>query len=100
MSYGEPARVPDRLDLPRHPRRAFALGLVAPQDVHRLHKSTWRVHDEVFALRKGSLRSGMFELIARSGCPVGLDARSEVVLGPDRGVGDRLPETLRGRADV
>src|SRR5207248_8757425 len=43
---------------------------------------------------------GAAQLHARPRLPVGRHACAEVVLAPDLGVGDRLPEALRRRADV
>ena len=100
MDHGEPARVADGLDLPGDPRRALALGFLAPVHVHRLDEPSRRLDDEVLAFGEWSVSGGVFERVVRTGRPVGLDPGAEVVLGPDRRVGDRLPQALGRCADV
>src|SRR6185437_3888115 len=70
VDHRQAARVTDRLDLPGHPRRA------------------------------DPLRVGMADPVGRARRPVRLDHRAELVLRPDRRVGDGLPQALGRGADV
>ena len=100
MGDRQPARVADRLDLPRHARGGHGPGLVAPQHVHGLDEASRRVDLEVLALGERAFGAGMDEGVRRARRPVGLGAHAEVVLLPDRRVGDRLPQPFGRRADV
>src|SRR5919108_629227 len=97
---GEPAGILDRLDLPRHPGRALALHVVAPQSVEALDEPPRRVDLDVLAFGDRDARLRVDGLIARARLPVRLDSHPEAVLPPHLGVGDRLPELLGDRLDV
>src|SRR6185369_13616602 len=97
MGDGQATGVTDRLDLPGDPRGALALHVVAPERHHGVDQAARRVDFDDLAV--ADERSAA-HLEARTAPPVRGDAGAEVVLAPDVGVGDRLPESLRGRLDV
>src|SRR5438093_2787297 len=97
---GQPAGVLDLLDLPRDPGGSLAFDLVAPQGVEALDEPARRIDLEVLALCDVNARGRGRGLVARAGRPVRVGLDSEAVLGPQLGVGDRLPEAFRGRLDV
>src|SRR5664280_3213887 len=101
MGNGQAARVRgDGLDLPGYPGGALGLHGRAPERDHALDEPARRVDLEVHALAEGSGGVRSAHLVARAGRPVRGLAGAEVVLAPDLGIGDRLPEALRGRLDI
>lgn len=96
----KPAGVADGLDVPGDPRRAFGFHLVAPERDHALDELARWIDFEDLALAEQAVGLGGAHLEAPAGLPVRGDPHAEVVLAPDLGVGDRLPEALRGGADV
>src|SRR5580700_6130421 len=100
VDHREAARIADRLDLPRHPGRAGPLGVGTPQRAHRLHEPDRPFDDQVLALDQRPLRARMTEPVGRTGRPVRLDRRAELILRPDHRIGDRLPQALGRGADV
>ena len=56
--------------------------------------------DQVLALHQRPLRGRMTEPVGRTGRPVRLDRRAELVFRPDDRIGDRLPQALGRGADV
>ena len=68
---GQPARVADRLDLPRDPRGALAPSRRRPRARRmRLHEPARRVDLEVLALAEQAAAPGCAHLVARAGRPV------------------------------
>src|SRR5262245_27091339 len=99
MGDAEPAGGADRLDLPGHPRGAFASDLVAPQRLEALHEPPRWVDLEVLAA--GDLdHAGNPGPVLRSLGPLRFGPDAEAVLLAHLLAGDRLPEALRGRLDV
>src|SRR4029078_12809223 len=88
----------DGLDMIGDARGALALDVLVPERAHALHEAARRVDLEVLALPEQS--AGMAHLVPRALCEVRRDGRAERGLAPDLRVGDRFPESLRGRADV
>src|SRR5437763_7862295 len=97
---GEPARVADRFDLPRDPSAALVLHLVAPKRGHGVDQAAGRVDLEDVTLAQGYGPAARAHLEARAGLPLRGRSGAEVVLAPDLGIGDRLPEALGRGLDV
>src|SRR5437867_6411324 len=100
VGHRQMAGVADRLDLPCHPRGAFALHVLVPQGPHALDQSARRVDLEILPFSQKRVAAWVTLLVASADLPIRLDARAEVVLASHLAVGDRLPEALRGGLDV
>lgn len=96
----QPARVAHRLDLPGHSRGALALHVVAPQRPNGLDQPAGAIHLEDLSLAQSDLAAPGGDLVFRARLPVRGDRRTEIVDGPELGVGDGLPEPFRGGFDV
>src|SRR5438093_11804855 len=94
------AGVADRLDLPRHPRGAFALHVLVPQGLHALDQSARRVDLEVLPFSQKRVAAWVSLLVASADLPIRLDARAEVVLVSHLALRYCLSEALLGRLDV
>jgi hypothetical protein len=96
---GQPARVADRLDLPRDPGGALLLDVRAPESTEGPGQPPRGIDLEVLAVAEHT-GPGVAHLDPGAHRPVRGDPVAELEFAPDLGIGDRLPETLRGRADV
>src|SRR3954454_2383435 len=97
---GQPARVADRLDLPRHPRRALGLDVLAPARVVALDEPPRRVDLEGLAVDDRRRARRVAGHVARAGRPLRLDPDAEVVVPALLGIDDRLPQPIGRRLDV
>ena len=101
VGHRQPARVADLLDLPRHPRGALGLDVLAPQRAEALHEPARRIDLEVLALAESAgPPAGCDGLVARARRPVGRRPRRRSCTSPHVGVGDRLPQPLGRGLDV
>src|SRR6202047_4475931 len=93
-------RVAHGLDLPGDPRLTLALHIGTPQGDHRVDEPARRVDFEDLTLAEMDALRGHAEVEGRADLPVRGDPGAEVVLAPDLGIGDGLPEALGCGADV